>query len=367
MNTSQEEQNATLLKTQEPIFVNVHEQEDTITKQSDLAEERLRESSHMRLERNSGYDITDSTKSLTEREPLPQTVPPVAAKKGWSLFGAKNKTKQEASVQKEQSGFGSATAVGTGKHIKSSSGTKEVFGLVDGSGIYETHSDQARLGHKKLLSELADSEMMEGVDAEYKAILDMVKVYAGMNKTITSSVYEESARKEEGKYLSEIIAKIKDYAGAPETKERHTKGVFMLQNILNMPTNGYLEVPKDVDISKVVTVGFDNFRVCKKSKGETVYVTENNKRVKKHFKKGEKIPLDIVEKDKREELLFPHEPSVMDIVQGAVGDCYLLAALASLVNVNPQYIKSCMKDNGNGTVTVRFHKKIKKEPLNRNT
>lgn len=40
--------------------------------------------------------------------------------------------------------------------------------------------------------------------------------------------------------------------------------------------------------------------------------------------------------------------------QGTIGDCYFLAALASVANSNPQQIKDMIKDNGNGTYTVTF-------------
>ncbi|HEY9867984.1 MAG TPA: C2 family cysteine protease [Candidatus Obscuribacterales bacterium] len=42
------------------------------------------------------------------------------------------------------------------------------------------------------------------------------------------------------------------------------------------------------------------------------------------------------------------------INQGGIGDCYFLAAVGSLAEMNPQAIKDMIKDNGNGTYTVTF-------------
>jgi len=42
------------------------------------------------------------------------------------------------------------------------------------------------------------------------------------------------------------------------------------------------------------------------------------------------------------------------VVQGSVGDCYLMCAMASLANCNPQAIKDMIRDNHDGTYTVRL-------------
>ncbi len=57
----------------------------------------------------------------------------------------------------------------------------------------------------------------------------------------------------------------------------------------------------------------------------------------------------------REEPLFPHEPTLRDLTQGASGDCYFISALASIVARKPSLIKKMMQDNGDGTVTVSFY------------
>ena len=53
--------------------------------------------------------------------------------------------------------------------------------------------------------------------------------------------------------------------------------------------------------------------------------------------------------------LFHEDPKITDVVQGGTGDCYFLSALASVVEADPQFIRDHMKDNGNGTVTVKLY------------
>ena len=59
--------------------------------------------------------------------------------------------------------------------------------------------------------------------------------------------------------------------------------------------------------------------------------------------------------DRRDEPLFAHEPTVNDLRQGKVSNCWMVSATTALINFNPQIIKDCMQDNGDGTVTVRLY------------
>jgi hypothetical protein len=54
--------------------------------------------------------------------------------------------------------------------------------------------------------------------------------------------------------------------------------------------------------------------------------------------------------------LFTGVPTIEDIRQGNIGDCYLMAALGAVVQRNPATIYNMMRDNRNGTVTVRLYK-----------
>ncbi len=53
--------------------------------------------------------------------------------------------------------------------------------------------------------------------------------------------------------------------------------------------------------------------------------------------------------------LFPNgQPSPHDVNQSGVGDCYLDALLGSLAAQNPDFVKNMVRDNGDGTYTVRL-------------
>lgn len=56
--------------------------------------------------------------------------------------------------------------------------------------------------------------------------------------------------------------------------------------------------------------------------------------------------------------LFPHPPVKEDVVQGGLGDCYLLAAAISVVNKLPDHFTKHMVDRKNGTVSVKLYKGV---------
>ncbi|MCR5291798.1 MAG: hypothetical protein K6E28_02780 [Eubacterium sp.] len=59
--------------------------------------------------------------------------------------------------------------------------------------------------------------------------------------------------------------------------------------------------------------------------------------------------------------LFPHEPRMTDISQQFSGECYLYSALQDITRLYPEKIKDMIKDNDDGTCTVRFFAKSQKK------
>lgn len=67
--------------------------------------------------------------------------------------------------------------------------------------------------------------------------------------------------------------------------------------------------------------------------------------------------------DQTDTPLFSHEPVINDLKQRLVSNCYMVASTASLVELNPDKLKECIRDNGDGTVTVRLY--LTKDELKR--
>lgn len=59
--------------------------------------------------------------------------------------------------------------------------------------------------------------------------------------------------------------------------------------------------------------------------------------------------------DRSGEPLFAHEPTVNDLRQGKISNCYMLAATTALIDLDPQMIKRVIRDNGDDTVTIRLY------------
>lgn len=53
--------------------------------------------------------------------------------------------------------------------------------------------------------------------------------------------------------------------------------------------------------------------------------------------------------------LFLHTPSINDVRQSSIGDCWLVSAISSVVKTSPDFIRSMFHDLGDGNVLVRLY------------
>ena len=133
-------------------------------------------------------------------------------------------------------------------------------------------------------------------------------------------------------------------------------------------TAGELEIPAPEPVQNAKTgkkkSSSPKFRVIKSTdQNNDFYSTSHETReIVVHGKKATKKVNRLTElkmTDVKSLPLFAHEPCMEDVAQGGLGDCYLLAGLAAIVEADPKHITGMMKDNGD-TVTVRLYDKKQK-------
>lgn len=87
------------------------------------------------------------------------------------------------------------------------------------------------------------------------------------------------------------------------------------------------------------------------------YIKESS--MENHMVKGQYRDDIELEEDHRNNLMFPHSPSPDDVVQAQIGDCFFASVLSEMAAKHPQKIKEMIRDNRNGTATVRLYHRVK--------
>ena len=78
-----------------------------------------------------------------------------------------------------------------------------------------------------------------------------------------------------------------------------------------------------------------------------------------YYKKNENDGKSLIIDDKNELPLFgEYGPDESDVKQRSMGDCWLVAALASIAHYKPEVIKNMMQDNEDGTVDVTLQREL---------
>ena len=213
------------------------------------------------------------------------------------------------------------------------------------------------LSREEALSTYSDRKSMDAridllrssstMERKLRGITEVENLNNAIGSYFDKNVYK-SGEKAESDALLKVIraskdAKIQSFKDHPEVKA--------LLDKIDSLTKGNLNVPEGVEVidkshgERPETRGKRKFEHWFAKPLEDFY---------KFFRKWQK-PADDTP-------LFAHEPTVNDLRQGKVSNCWMVAGTCTAINYEPNIIKDCMKDNGDGTVTVRLYKNEKNMP-----
>lgn len=189
--------------------------------------------------------------------------------------------------------------------------------------VYDNFSDERKNAFHRVLHDNCVDDAEKGASPQFKAAMAAVQAYASLPLDTAKNYRVQS------KLLREARKLLRRYQPPADGAQAEPHIIERYRLYFDTYADGQLRIP--ADLSMVSSVDYST-REIKKSPG-------------------------LLWHDMSDRPLFAHEPSANDIQQGCLGDCYLLAGLSSLARNTPEKIKECMRDNGNGTVTVRFFKR----------
>ena len=200
-------------------------------------------------------------------------------------------------------------------------------------------SDAANMAFKKKLSDIAGSiDDNGGNEARLKKVKELAAQYA------IETHYTIGCDAETG-LLKELKAAVKaacdnGYGAIPEVRAL----------VAHLGTLDASIIPDYDQIPDVLKAGYDfsgktlkEVTGDKSEPGSTRNAFMNNDLMREWL-------------DVKDMPIFPHEPTINDLRQGKISNCYMLAATTSLIQHDPQAIKNIIRDNGDGTATVRLYK-----------
>ena len=193
--------------------------------------------------------------------------------------------------------------------------------------VRENYSDVRKNAFQENLLQNVQLDMKLRGSKQYKAVMDAIKAYASMNLESTSTDKQSVALAKARKLLHR-------HPATPDAQDPESVIINRYRLYFDTFTDGQLELPSDMEQECCVDYSQKEFERTSIAAG---------------------IKPSWV--DMKDQPLFAHEPSVNDVQQRLLGDCYLEAAISSLVLNTPEKLKECLRDNGDGTVTVRFFKK----------
>ncbi|MBQ1548393.1 MAG: hypothetical protein IIZ61_08380, partial [Lachnospiraceae bacterium] len=205
-----------------------------------------------------------------------------------------------------------------------------------------SESDKRNYAFKKDM--LLAGEGLDEYFAAFKPVKDILRLY--VNEThYTIGCDEETALLAQ---LDEAMEEAKKaITGANPASQEHLteqlQALYEVRSRLNKNTN----IPNFEDIPEALRMDFSHTKLRENGSlkdGGHIRNAFMNNDVMRKWVDVSKLPI------------FPHEPTINDLRQGKVSNCYMLAATTSLIQHDPEAIKHIIKDNGDGTATVRLYK-----------
>lgn len=206
------------------------------------------------------------------------------------------------------------------------------------SDVYNNAADNATKEYfKNLVHESSADFEADYADEQFRDYLYTIRDYVTASSRNKQQSFLKSIRDQQNKYIATLNKRIESASDNPTEEEsrelelnrKRLERISSYADEFVRRAEGNLEVPEEENAKLMSTP-----------------VTNPKKRYHLGFWVKDDGPL------------FPHEPSPADIKQGyGVQDCFMLSALSGVAAKNPQAIKDSMKDNHDGTVTVRFYNK----------
>ncbi len=218
--------------------------------------------------------------------------------------------------------------------------------------------------HQITRAEALDTES----DRKNIAFKEQVRQYAGR---LGASLKGMEKTSPEWKPLEGAVKTLKAYAEASHYKDGSEKEATLLKEALNKLTVLHDQLPGMRNTALVTEIKDYLQKMCMGSgtipqvqdiPEEMLMDCRGRRPAETSTKRGHKrsalMHNDLVREwaDMREVPIFPHEPTVNDLRQTKVSNCYMIAATTGLIGLDPRIIKNAIRDNGDGTATVRLFK-----------
>ena len=126
-----------------------------------------------------------------------------------------------------------------------------------------------------------------------------------------------------------------------ENNEQIREALLGVKSYFDTMTNGTLVVPEGAEI-----LDFRNKRPEESGTGQSG--STRNALIRKL----------TYWSDQKDTPLFAHEPTVNDLKQRLVSNCYMMASTAGLVEFSPEILKSCIVDEGDSVVVRLYERRV---------